>query len=54
MKLVRVRIKATGHVQDLIPSVAAAMLAGGTAEAVKDESVETATLAAPISKKKKK
>ena len=51
---IRVRIKATGQVLDMVPTVARAMIAGGTAEPVKNDSVETATLAAPISRKKKK
>lgn len=42
--MIRVRIKATGQVQDMIPQVARAMIAGGTAEEVKDEQIETAAL----------
>ena len=45
MPYMRVRIKATGQVIEVIPSVGRAMVAGGTAEEVRDEpAAETAAL----------
>jgi hypothetical protein len=44
MELTVVRIKATGQIVGLIPSVAEAMLRGGTAEEVKPVQPETAML----------
>ena len=46
MRLIRVRIKATGQVLDMIPSVANAMIAGRTAEKVgtQGELIENAAI----------
>ena len=44
MKTIRIRIKATGRVIEYVPSVARAMVAGGTAEYV-DGGMESAMLA---------
>jgi hypothetical protein len=43
MQMIKVRIKATGQIQEMIPNVARAMIAGGTAELV-EEKVETSSL----------
>ena len=43
MQMIKVRIKATGQVQDMIPNVARAMIAGGTAELV-EETTESAAI----------
>lgn len=44
MQCIRVRIKETGQVQDMIPAVATAMILGGTADRV-DTQTESMTLA---------
>lgn len=43
-QLIRVRIKATGQIVDLLPAVARARVAGGTAELVEDKLSETAAV----------
>ena len=51
-KLVRVRIRSTGQVLDLIPNVARAMLNGKMAELIEDPNKnkpEAATMAQPAS-----
>jgi hypothetical protein len=35
MKMIKIRIRATGQVTDMVPAVARAMILGGTAEEVK-------------------
>lgn len=47
MQMVRVRVKATGQVLDMIPDVARRMIAGGTAEAIANSGtpIESMTLA---------
>lgn len=37
MQMMRIRIKATGQVTDMVPAVARAMILGGTAEEVKQQ-----------------
>jgi hypothetical protein len=46
MQMMRIRIKATGQVTEMVPAVARAMILGGTAEEVKLRSVENMSLAA--------
>lgn len=41
MKMIRIRIKATGQVTEMVPNVARSMILGGTAEEVKSSSVES-------------
>lgn len=43
-KLIRVRIKGTGQILDLVPHVARARIAGGTAELLEEPAAETAAL----------
>jgi len=46
MQMMRVRIKETGQVTDMVPAVARAMILGGTAEEVKSNAVESMAVAA--------
>lgn len=41
----KVRIKATGQVVDMVPSVANRMIAGGTAELVESKTIESQAVA---------
>lgn len=45
MKMIRIRIKHTGQVTEMVPDVAKRMIAGGTAEEVKASAVETMAVA---------
>jgi hypothetical protein len=46
MQMIRVRIKATHQVLDMVPDVAKRMIAGGTAEEAKPQDVESMAVAA--------
>lgn len=41
---IRVRIKATGQIVDLVPAVARARISGGTAESLEENKAETTAL----------
>lgn len=45
MKMIRVRIRATGQVLEMVPSVAQRMIAGKTAEEVSNEPMESMAVA---------
>lgn len=45
MKMIKVRIRSTGQVTDMVPDVARCMIAGGTAEEVKPAEPETMAVA---------
>ena len=46
--MIRIRIKATGQVTEMIPSVARAMILGGTAEEVKSKPIESMAVTSSV------
>ena len=51
MQMIKVRIRATGQVTDMVPNVARRMIAGGTAEEVKKVPVAESMAVSPVAER---